>query len=287
MAVNRYYSSVAQDTTLTGNISSGSTTMTVGATTGFPTSYPFTLAVDYDTPSEELVSVTNVAGLTLTITNRGIDGTSPQAHNVGAIVRHVISAQDVREPQQHIAATGGVHGVTGAIVGNTDAQVLTNKDLTSGTNTFPTSLATLTGSQTLTNKTVTSPVIISPEERTTVSATAATGTVNFDTLTQGVLYYTTNASANWTLNVRGDSGTTLNSSLVTGDAITVAFLVTQVSTAYYASAFTIDGNSVTPKWQGGTAPTAGNASSVDSYVYTIVKTASAAFTVFASQTKFA
>jgi hypothetical protein len=142
-------------------------------------------------------------------------------------------------------------------------------------------------SPSITTATLTTPVVIAPEERTTVSATAATGTINFDASTQGVLYYTTNASANWTLNVRGASGVTLNSILATGDSITVAFMATQGSTAYYASSFTIDGSAVTPKWQGGTAPTSGNASSIDAYVYTIIKTASATFTVLASQTKFA
>jgi hypothetical protein len=134
---------------------------------------------------------------------------------------------------------------------------------------------------------ISTPIIKSPEERLTVSATAATGTVNYDALTQGVLYYTTDASANWTLNVRGSSGATLNDSLATGDSITIVFLVTQGATAYYSSALTIDGSAVTPKFIGGTAFSAGNASSIDSYVYTIIKTGSATFTVLASQTKFA
>lgn len=124
-------------------------------------------------------------------------------------------------------------------------------------------------------------------ETTTVSATAATGTINYDVLTQAVLYYTSNASGNWTLNIRGSSGTSLNTVMSTGQSLTIAFLVTNGATAYYQSALQVDGSSVTPKWQGGTAPTAGNASSIDSYVITIIKTGSATFTALASQTKFA
>ena len=121
----------------------------------------------------------------------------------------------------------------------------------------------------------------------TISATAATGTINFDITTQSVLYYTSNASGNWTLNFRGSSGTSLNTQMSTGQSISATFLVTQGSTAYYNSAVTIDGTSVTPKWQGGSAPTSGNASSTDCYTYVIQKTGSATYVVLASQTKFA
>jgi hypothetical protein len=124
-------------------------------------------------------------------------------------------------------------------------------------------------------------------EVATVSATAATGTINYDITTQSVLYYTSNASANWTVNFRGSSGTSLNTLMTTGQSMTVAFLVTQGSTAYYNSAVQVDGTTsgVTTRWLGG-APTAGNASGIDSYRYLIIKTGSATFTVLASNTQF-
>jgi hypothetical protein len=124
-------------------------------------------------------------------------------------------------------------------------------------------------------------------EVNTISATAATGTINYDITTQSVLYYTTNASGNFTVNFRGSSGTTLNTVMQTGESISATFLVTNGATAYYNSVVQVDGSTVTPKWQGGTAPTSGNASSIDSYTYVIIKTGSAAFTVLASVTKFA
>jgi hypothetical protein len=132
-------------------------------------------------------------------------------------------------------------------------------------------------------------VITNAAEVATISATAATGTINYDVTTQSVLYYTSSASANWTVNFRAytTGPITLNSVMATNQSITLAFLVTQGVTAYYNNGWQIDGTPVVPKWQGGTAPTAGNSSSVDVYTYTIVKTGNAAFTVFASQTKFA
>ena len=186
--------------------------------------------------------------------------------------------------------------ITGAVT-LTGTQTLTNKTLTapvissisnSGTVTIPTgtdTLVNLAGSQTLSNKTLTTPTennpyIKSPREFWTVSATAATGTIQFDVATQGVLYYTTASSANWTLNFRGTSGTTLASLMNTGDAITVNFLVTNTTAYYQSSAVTVDTNAtVTVKWSGGTAAASGNASAIDIYSYTIVKTGASAFTV--------
>jgi hypothetical protein len=129
-------------------------------------------------------------------------------------------------------------------------------------------------------------ILTNSAETTTVSATAATGTINFDVTTQSILYYTSNASANWTVNFRGSSGTSLNTLMSNGQTLTVAFLVTQGATPYYNNAVQVDGSSVTPKYQGGTAWSAGNASSLDVYTYTIIKTGSAAFTVLASQAQF-
>ena len=124
------------------------------------------------------------------------------------------------------------------------------------------------------------------KEKMTISATAANGTIAYDALTQAVLYYTSNASGNWTINVRGDGSNTLNSIMSTGEALTVVFLATQGGTAYYNSAFQVDGSSVTPNWQGGSAPTEGTASGIDVYTYNIIKTGDAAFTVLASVVDF-
>lgn len=148
----RYYAN-APATTLAASCTSLATSIEVTATTGFPVSYPYTLIIDRGLSTEEAVSVTNASGTTLTVT-RGIDSTTAFAHTNGASVVHGITAQDVREPNSHVNASSAVHGLTGSVVGTTDTQALTNKDLTAGTNSFPTSLVTLTDTQTLTNKTL-------------------------------------------------------------------------------------------------------------------------------------
>ena len=179
-------------------------------------------------------------------------------------------------------------------LGNTTTTVgnltLTNVTLSSGTsnmtlgNTAVTigSATTSVGNLALTNVTITT-----IQEPSNVTATAANATINMDLLNNAVLYLTSNATGNFTVNFRGTSATSLNNVMSNNTSVSCTVLATQGNTAYYNSALQVDGSSVTPKWQGGTAPTSGNASSVDSYTYVIIKTGSAAFTVLAAQTKFA
>jgi hypothetical protein len=180
----------------------------------------------------------------------------------------------------------GVATLTGIVKGNGQSAF---SAATAGTDyVAPGTATTFTATQTFNGSSSTLAMVLADAaETTTISATAATGTIAYDVTTQSVLYYTSNASANWTVNFRGSSGTSLNTLMSTGQSVTVTFLVTQGSTAYYNNAVQVDGSSVTPKYQGGTAWSAGNASSIDAYTYTIVKTGNAAFTVFASQTRFA
>ena len=187
-----------------------------------------------------------------------------------------------------LSVSGGGTGtttLTGILKGNGTSAFTA---ATAGTDyVAPGTATTFTAKQTFTGtSSIISSKFVNALEGVTVSATAATGTINYDVTTQSVLYYTSNAAANWTVNFRGSSGTSLDATMATGEAVTVVFLVTQGSTAYYNTAITIDGSSVTPKYQNGTPWTLGYTSGIDAYTYTIIKTASATFTVFAAQTEF-
>jgi hypothetical protein len=180
-----------------------------------------------------------------------------------------------------VASTATARTNLGLAIGTNVQAYNANTAVTNAAQTF-TATQTFSGTSS-----ATAIVLNDAAEVATVSATAATGTINYDITTQSVLYYTSNASANWTVNFRGSSGTSLDTLMSTGQSMTVAFLVTQGATAYYNSAVQVDGTTsgVTTRWLGG-APTAGNASGIDSYRYLIIKTGSATFTVLASNTQF-
>jgi hypothetical protein len=185
----------------------------------------------------------------------------------------------------------------GDIVSASASGVPSNLPVGSNNNILRVNSSTATGlewSSSLSGLTLASPIITGTTnieqilEKATVSGTALGSTANYDLLTNGSVTYITASSANnYTLNIRGNSSTTLNSIMSTGQSLTIALLITNGGTAYYQSGFQIDGSSVTPKWQGGTAISSGNVNSVDIYSITIIKTGDATFTAFAAQTKFA
>lgn len=117
--------------------------------------------------------------------------------------------------------------------------------------------------------------------------TSTTGQIDFDVLSQAIEHYTVDQTADRTVNFRGDSSTSLDDAMEVDTSVTCSLIMQQGATAYYLNAYQIDGASVTPKWSGGSAPTGGNASSLDVYTFTIIKTAAATFTVLASQSQYA
>ena len=188
-------------------------------------------------------------------------------------------------------------GNTTTTVGNLN---LGNVLITSVATTFPNSFlanstatlgnATLTlGSSTTAvgNLALNNATIENIQEPANITATAANATINIDILSNVVVYCTANATGNFTVNFRGNAGTTFNNAVPANVSVSASLVTAQGATAYYNSLVQVDGATVTPKWQGGTAPTTGNANSTDTYVYVVMKSAANTYTILASQTKFA
>ena len=306
----RLYSSISVETTLASSINNSTTSIVVATGTAttllggvtIVANSQFTVAIDPDTINEEIVFITaGPSGDTFTVT-RGRAGSSAVAHSTGATVKHVLTSDDLTAFAAGISPVATL-GFSGSTSGTTTLQATA----VAGTNTLTlpaTSNDTLVGkatTDTLTNKTLTSPAINTAtiaggtitdaivrglEEDVNIVASAATGTINFDVSTASVWYYTSNATANHTLNFRYSSGATLSSVLAVGDAITLVWLNTNGATPYYPNVIQIDGSAVTPKVP--TAISSGNASAIDAYSFTIIKTAATpTYTVLETQTKFA
>jgi hypothetical protein len=230
---------------------------------------------DLGTPSG--LVLTNATGTpsSITLTNgtdlpvSGISASTSDAIGVGTIELGHATDTTLARASSGVVTIEGVNVVT-----TSSTDTLTNKTLTSPT----VNTATIAGG-TLANS-----VIKGIEEDINVVASAATGTIDFDVDTASIWYYTSDASADFTLNFRFSSGVSLDTALATGDSITLVFLNTNGATPYYPDVIEIDGSAVTPKVPA--AISAGNASAIDAYSFTIIKTASATFTVLETQTKF-
>lgn len=132
--VAHYYSSIASEMTLAAGIDGAAGSMTLSGVSGLPTQTPYTLVIDPDTSSEEIVTVTNRSGSTFTIT-RAQEGTPALSHSTGAKVRHKATARDLRWGREH-EESSVAHGRSSALVGISDPQTLTNKTMSGASNDF-------------------------------------------------------------------------------------------------------------------------------------------------------
>lgn len=202
--------------------------------------------------------------------------TIQKANNNGALI-DAVAGTDYQLPIGTISGMvkgNGTNLITAAIAGTDYVEP--------GTATTFTAKQSFTGSNS-----ILAAVFSNITEVATINTTGSAGALSYYISSQSVIFNTSNATSNWSLDFRHSSTTTLNSSMAIGQSITVAYLATIGVTDYYNDIIKIDGTTITPKWQSGTAPTSGSPNSVDIYTYTIIKTADATFTVFSSVTKFA
>ena len=267
--------------TITGSVSGNSATVTNGVyTTGSYADPSWITSL-----SKSKVGLSNVEDTALS-TWAG----SSSVTTVGTIATGVWQGSEISTTYT-VAKVTSVNGSTGAVTG----LATTAGNLSQFSSTTSLQLAQVisdeTGSGSLvfgTSPTLSTAIMLSPEERCNIVASAATGTINFNVLTSTIWLYTSNATADHTLNFRGNSENTLNSLLSVGDSISLIWLNTNGSSAFRPTAFQIDGVNITPRWSGGTAPTAGNANSIDAYSFSIIKTsAEPTYTVLAGQSRFA
>ena len=180
------------------------------------------------------------------------------------------------------------------IAGDTSGSITVAAPAAAGTNTI--TMPASTGTMALTsdvpdNVLNTYATFVNSTEKVTTIASGPTGTINYDTNTQSIIYSSVANAANWTINFRASSGETFASKLAVGESATFVHITSNTGTAYYANSPTVDGSATntTRRWQGGSAPTAGNINSFDVYTYNITKTATGSpdsYLIFISQTNF-